>query len=422
MAYCKRCKKEVEPELHGKKYLCPDCQKFLSVSDEEKVEPQVVVETKKEDKSTQAKEILTEQEGAKKIVTMGKNIRYDASDLHMGEILINLGFAKDLNDLSRKNMKLAFSLMNMGAVGKNFNTMELNETNDPNEMIDKSLKQQLLQAQIENMKKGNEKGGSDPLSTMMLMRMMENQDKGKSSGDNGFMNNLVMMQMMQAMSKPREESQLQREIADLKHQMQLQQMMNQQQQMQQGNTSSQEFMQRMEEIRSERDRSIKEAEIAAQQERDKNLQMAFDNRRIELENRLQNMEKEMKQKSGGQMATTRIKEMQEEIKAIKEMSKILGDKDKTTSENIMEGLTNVANTVGPPLVEVLKQKNQPQIVRQLPPEPGEYQMVDAQGQPVDLQTEQPVNVAPPAQENPEGMTTTEREMSNTMSDIYLKKR
>ena len=124
MAYCKRCKKEVEPELHGRKFLCPSCQKFIKVSDDEKEEPQVVVETKEAEKSTKASQVLVEQEGPRKIITQGKNIRYDASDLYMAEMLINLGFAKDLNDLTRKNMKLSFSLMNMGAVGKQFNNME----------------------------------------------------------------------------------------------------------------------------------------------------------------------------------------------------------------------------------------------------------------------------------------------------------
>lgn len=416
MAYCKKCKKEIEPELHGNKYLCPDCHKFVKVEEDERFEPQVtVIEPEKETKKKKEPEEI--QEGPTKLIVASKTIKYDASDLHMGEILINMGYAKDLNDLTRKNMKLAFSLMNMGAVGKQFNTMELNESkkDDTSEIIDKSLKQQLLQAQIANMQKGGNQQGSDPLSTMMLMRMMENQEKGKASGDNGFMNQLMMMQMTQAMAKPQGDSNLRGEITELKHQMQMQQMMNQQSQMQQGNTSSQDFMKSMEAIRAERDKSIKSAEILAQQERDKNLQLAFDNRRIELESRLQAMEKEMKNKGSGQMATERIKQMKEEISAIKEMSHVLGDKEKGTGEYISETIGNVADKLGPTLIDMAKQKQEQRAMQQpmqLPPEPSQV-------------IEQPQNPGPltesgiPVDTQPSDMTETERQMSEQMSDMYI---
>ncbi|HEC66246.1 MAG TPA: hypothetical protein ENI23_13225, partial [bacterium] len=421
MAYCKKCEKEVEPVLKNKRFYCPDCNLFVKATDDEKEEVQVEEIPHSEDTlnrpteppvgKIKKHEPTMIQEGKVKMLVAPKTIKYDASDLHMGEILINLGFAKDLNDLTRKNMKLAFSLMNMGAVGKNFNTMENeNKEETTTEMMDKSLKQQLLKAQIDNMSSGGTQQASDPLSTMMLMKMMENQDKGKPSGDNGYMNQLMMMQMMQAMSKPQQDSQLQREIADLKNQMQMQQMLSQQQQVNQGNQSSQDFMQQMEKIRSERDKSIKQSEIAAQSARDKNLEMAFDNRRIELESKLQFMEKEIKQRGGSQMAAQNIRDMKEQIVAVKEMAKVLGDKDKSTSENIMEGLSDVAKTIGPPLVEVLKAKqSEPRpMPAQFPPDPMEYpvhpEVVD---QPVE-QIPQPLE-----QVNPEGMTNTEQEMSET---------
>ncbi len=296
------------------------------------------------------------------------------------------------------------------AFGIDINKMENKEketkSDDTSEIIDKSLKQQLLQAQIDNMKKGGSQGGSDALSTMMMMRMMENTGTGKDSNDNNFMDKMMQIQMMNSM-KPQADVGLQREIADLKQQMQMQQMLNQQQQQQQGQTSSQEFMQSMEAVRSERDKSIKAAEISAQQEKDKNLQLAYDNRRIELESRLKAMEKEMKEKGSGSMATQRIRDMKEEISAVKEMSVILGDKEKGTGEMVMEGIGTLAEKAGPALAEFLRTKReqpQQQLSQELPQE------------------------LPPEQPNPESMnpsselSPSEQQMSDTMSDMYIQKK
>jgi len=422
MAYCKFCEKEIEPIIKGNRYYCPDCSKYVKVDKGEREEPQVSEaeesneeneeKPEREKKHYKKKEPEEIQEGPSKLIIAPKTIKYDASDLHMGEILINLGFAKDLNDLARKNMKLAYSLLNMGAIGKQVNAMELNESkkqDDTSEIIDKSLKQQLLQAQIDNMKKGGQQGQvADPLSTMMLMRMMENQDKGKSSGDNGFMNQLMMMQM-QAMAKPHEDSNLRGEIAELKHQMQMQQMMNQQSQMQQGNTSSQQFMQKMEAIRAERDKEIKAAEIMAQQERDKNLSLAFDNRRIELESKLNEMKKEMQQTGSGQLATQRIKQMKEEISAIKEMSRELGGKEKSAGEYIGETISNVAGQLQPAMTKYIEQREQQRVMQQqIPRLPPEAEII-----------EQPMQNHEP---QPSDMTETEQQMADQMSDMYLRKR
>lgn len=412
MAYCKHCEKEVEAVKKRGRWYCPECNLFVSMSDTERGEAQVEVVNpvkeieEKSKKGRPKKEPEMEIEGPTKLIVAPKTIKYDATDLHMGEILINLGFAKDLNDLTRKNMKLAFSLFNMGAMGKQFNADKMEELNepDPKKTMKQLQEQKLMEAYISNM---DREGKTDPMQMMMMMRMLENQDKGKSNDGNGFMNSLMMMQMMQAMSKPQSDAGLQREIADLKNQMQMQQMMNQQAQMQQGSNSSQNFMQQMEQIRAERDQSIKAAEISAQQERDKNLAMAFDNRRIELESRLKAMEREMKEKGSGQIATQRLVQMKDEIAAVKEMSKILGDKEKGAGEYISETVGNLATTLQPTLARLIEQKNaQPQ---QLPPMPAEAYgaVANAQFQPQQL----PLG-------NPE-LTDTERQMSQRAEEMYI---
>ncbi len=416
MAFCKFCDKEVEAVIKGNRYYCPDCNKYVKVEKKERKEPlveeikQEIEEEKPEErehKHYKKKEPLTIQEGPTKLVMTPKTIKYDASDLHMGEILINLGYAKDLNELTRKNMKLAFSLMNMGAVGKQFNAMETNNEPNPERTMKQIQEQEMMKAYIEGMK-GNK---TDPMATMMMMRMMENQGKGKDSGNNGMMDKILEMQMMKMVmgGNNSDTNNLQKELADLKHQMQMQVLMSQQQQQQQGNQSSQEFMKQMESIRSERDRAIKQAEIDAQKERDKNLELAFENRKSELENRLKVLENE-KQKSSGGLSTQRIKDMKEEISAIKDMSKVLGDREKGTGEMLLETLGPVAEKVIPALVDLGKQKQQQQVHQSQPLPPIPEQL------PPELPPEQP------SQETSSELTPSEKEMSQTMSDIYIRKK
>ena len=100
--------------------------------------------------------------------------------------------------------------------------------------------------------------------------------------------------------------------------------------------------------------------------------------------------------------------MKEEINAIKDMSKVLGDKEKGTGEMMMENLGNVAEKTLPALIELGKQRQQQQFVQpQLPP-PSEQ-----------LPQELPPQQPNPEQPNPLGLTPTEQGISDQMSEMYL---
>lgn len=399
MVYCKNCKKEVDPYSTEKGWKCPACNKFVQSPD------------------IKGRESLREVKASKDRpyeLMSSRNIKFSGNEQAQAEMLIQAGVAKDFHDLAKKALNLLFIKEKLSkAFGGMDNTMELNKEPNPERTMKEIQQQEMMKAYIEGMRKGNQ---VDPMQMMMMMRQMENQDKGKSSSDNGFMNQLAMVQMMQTMMKPQGDSDLQKEIADLKHQMQMQQMMNQQAQMQQGNQSSQQFMQQMEQIRAERDKSIKEADIAAQQERDKNLQLAFDNRRIELENRLKAIEKDKKETGSGQLAIQRIKQLKEEIGAIKEMSHVLGNKEKGAGEYISETVTNVATQLQPAITKLIDQREQQRVMQQqmqqLPPEPV----------PVIEQPQNPGSVTesgiPVDTGQPSDMTETEQQISDQMSSMY----
>ena len=433
MAYCKHCDKEVEPIRDGKRYRCPDCHLYVKASDDEKSEP-LVEEVKDE---TEPEEELPKtlgrprkkdqiiQEGPKKLLPTSKTIMYDAADLHMGEILINLGYAKDLNDLTRKNMKLAFSLMNMGQVGKQMNSqMELNERKpeeqnpdpkrtmkelqeqkmmenyiqsmrgNPSDTLKQLQEQKLIEAYIKNMDKGEQ---MDPIQMMMVMRMMEKQGTGK---DNGFMDKLLQIQLMKSMQGGNQDSSVQREIADLKQQIAMSQLL--QSANQKNAPTLQEQMASLEKIRADRDVKIKEAEVNAQAYRDQALKATMDAKLQEMERQI-----EAAKQSGGTLGAQRISEMKEEFKAIREMSAMIGDKEKGTGEALMEGIGNVAEKALPALLELGKQRQQQNIAPPYQP-PQEFypsqQPIPSQGTHVSRSD----------------LTPTEQQMSNQMEDMYIK--
>ena len=106
-----------------------------------------------------------------------------------------------------------------------------------------------MEAYVGRAKKGER---PDSMSTMTLLKQIRNIDKSESSRNNNFIDEMIQFQMMQTIINPQVDVDLQNEVADLKHQMQMQQMINQQQ-LQQRNQSSQQFMQQMVKIRYGKD-------------------------------------------------------------------------------------------------------------------------------------------------------------------------
>ncbi len=410
MPYCKKCEKDVEPVLKGNRYFCPDCNLFVKATDTEKEESQVSevpIEPAEIPDSRRKKESTMEQEGTQKLLVSPKTVKYDAADLHMGEILINLGYAKNLNDLTRKNMKLAFSLMNMGAVGQKINAMENVETKqepDPQMRMKQIQEQKLMDAYIKSMDGG---GSADPLTTMLIQKMLDNQSKGKDSGENGWMDKLMQLKMMESMGGGNQNvnASLQTEIADLKHQQSMYQMTMQQQQTQSGQQASNEYMLKMERMRTDHQKQIKEIELMAQKERDERTNMAFN---VKLQEIQTNMEKAVEEaKQTGKQAD--LAGFREQFKTVKEMSALIGDKEKTTAESLGETLGSVAQTLAP-AIQTLANSRREQALRnppQFPPEPMPEQIQPQQA---------PANPGNPG--NTE-LTKTEQEMSSKMQGMYF---
>lgn len=91
---------------------------------------------------------------------------------------------------------------------------------------DNAMELKLMEAYVESTKKGKR---PDSVSTMMIISQIRNIDKRESSRDNNFMDKMMKLQMMKMMTdgQNNELDSLQREVTYMKHQMQMQQMMNQ---------------------------------------------------------------------------------------------------------------------------------------------------------------------------------------------------
>ncbi len=390
---CKHCKKDVEPHFDSSldRWKCPSCNLMVHsplISDSE-----------------QLKEVKPSKDRPYEILSARK-INFSGNELAQAEMLIESGVASNFNDLAKKAFNLIFIKEKLNkAFGDNIN-MEKNNEPDPERTMKQLQQQDMMKAYIESMKSGNQ---TDPLQMMMLMRMMDNKEQGKDSKDNGMMNKILEMQMMKSLmgNQGSEMATLQRELADMKHQASMYQVMTQQQQTQQGNQMSQEYMVKMETLKTDRDKEIKKIEIQAQQQRDENIQLMFDSKLQQIQT---NMEKAVEGAKGtGKKAN--LEGFKEQFQAVKEMSQMIGDKEKTAGEVLGETLGAVAEKAMPVLQTLAEQRRQQQMYtpqQQFPPEPVE-------------QVLQPMS--PQQQENPEQqseMSPSEQDMSNTMERMYLK--
>jgi len=435
--WCNYCGESVD--VRGKKKnVCVKCGAFTAkYAPEERPE--------EEHPTLEARKVAQEKKGLmqKKDFQMSSRRAVDLNGKEMAtaEILINAGLANDFNDLVRKGINVIYQgahlpfgsqsnleeekmitkeqpreepnpsrTLKQIQEGELFQAqidkMKQHPGNQDNtaELIDKTLRQQLLQAQINSM--GGKGSNSDPLTTMMMMRYLDADKKGKDVNENNFMDKIMQLQMMKSMGGGDNQQviTLQKEISDMKMLQQMNQM-NQQK----SAPTLQDQMIVLEKIRAERDTKINAAELAAQKERDTTLKFTMDSKLRDLKKSI-----EQANQSGGSLGAQRIRDLKEEITAIKEMSTALGDREKGSGEMIMEGLGNVMEKASPAITELIKQKRQnPLGPQELPTQeqiPQEF---------YEPTTQEQLNYE---SQNSSELTPSERQMSDTMGEIYLPKK
>lgn len=414
--FCKNCQKDVFPVFSKGRWKCPDCKLFVKT---------------KIPKKMRGKEIGVGEEAAEESdfrMTSMRPIALSGKDMALAEVMVNAGVAKNFSDLTRKALHVLYGGMNLPfntQLNKEEQIMEKEQPDpkqtmkqiqeqeimsayakrlagdsgaNPTKTMRELQEQKMIEAYIRNMGNANQ---TDPLQFMMLMRMLDNKDKGKE--DNNFMDKMMQLQMVQSL-RPQADQSLQREIADLKHTIATQQLLQQAQQ--KGAPTLNDQLMVMEKIRADRDTKIKEAEIEAQKQRD----VAF---RAVLDTKLKEMERAVEDaRAGGSFGSQRIRELKEEIGAIKEMSHELGEREKSTGEYFAETVGSLANTLQPTFTKLIEQKQQP-IYQPMPAEA--YGAV--QEAPVPPEMDMPDMHLPSSSLSP-----SEQQMAKQMSDMYIKEK
>ena len=405
--WCSTCREYVKVK-GKKKNVCVKCGSFTA-------------KHRPEEKSDE-EEAQEEEKGKVFKMSSLRPVNLSGGEMATSEMLINAGFAKNFNDLVRKSIDLFYrEARTPGLQSFNPQMEKLNKTEPDPEKAMKQIQEQeimssyakklrgdseaspqktmaelqnqrLIDSFIKNMNKGEQQ---DPLQFMMLMRMMENTGAGKDHKDNNFMDKMMQLQMIRSMGGGENQNvvALQKELADMK-------MMQQFQQMQKAPTLQDQMM-ALEKIRADRDIRVREAELDAQSQRDLTLKIAMDSKLKDLERSIDEA-----RQAGGALGVQRIRELKEEISAIKEMSHELGEREKGAGEYISETITNVATQLQPTFTSYMEQKRQQQAMQPPQQVPQEFQKPQQ-----------------PPQEflNPE-LTPSEQEMANTLNEMYIKER
>lgn len=407
--FCKHCQKKVIPLFKDGRWRCPDCNLYVK-----SLTPKSVV-----------KEDITKKDVK---LSSQRNINLGGQELATAEVLINAGLAENFNDLVRKGIEVMYrsSRLPFGQQLKNQeDKMEKDEPNpqrtrkelqedlmlkawadqmkgNPMDSLKELQQQRLLDSYIKSMNTGNQ---TDPLQMMMVMRMMDNQGnqgKGKEK-ENGFMDKLLEIQMFKSITGGNQDNSWQREIADLKNTIAMNQVLQAAQQ--KNSPSLQDQMLALEKIRAERDVSVKAAEMNAQSQRDLTLKTIMESKMAELARGIE----EAKQGGGG------IDDLVDKMVAVKKVSEMMaGGKEKGTGEMILEGLGKIA----PPLIELGKQRmqqmGQQMMMQQNPP----AQNPPMQNQEFPQEPEQ----FPEQQFPPQPEMSLQQQMDETMTDMYIRKK
>ena len=337
-------------------------------------------------------------------------------------------------------MKLAFSLFNMGSLGKD-HAMESNKEQGKEETfedIDKMKERDTLrrykELQIRRMEKEVNGGntGQKPVEDR-TMEQLEKDIRIKSmrkalNDDSGGMNldKMIQLKMMDRMFTNPEKSGDSQAVQALQTQLNLiQQQMQQERNIAQQNLQNEKVLQKLEQfansgkqpdqfkeyvqeinkVNAARDLKIREIEAVRDKEKDATIKISMDTKMKELETQIQ-----MAQQYGG-MGKKRLKELQEEVTAVKEMGKLLGqdnDKEKTAGDYISETVAGTAEKLAPALQAWAERG------RQQPPQP----------QPLAMQHPQAPNPPTPLEPQPlesdpkSDLTRSEKEISDRSSEIY----
>ena len=361
-------------------------------------------------------------------ITAPKTVNLSGEDLGIADMLIRSGFAKDLNELTHKSLN--FTNSNINRIGGYMENPREETLEDVNKMRDRDIVRHYKELQIKAMEKeleGKKEKEEKPSDEDKVIQQMEKQIRlkalKKASSDDDFdFDKLMKYKMMDKMfgssGGSSEVQAMQNQLNQLQQQLQQERLVAAQQ------LQNERVIQKIEQMSqaqpgmtaqdvltftSDKATAVKEIDIRLQAEKEKLT--------TEKLNQLQQQIQQAQQ--GGGLTTQRLQGFREELKAIKEMQSEIGDREKSGSEVFGEQLTRVAEKALPSLIELGKQRMQQQQFIQ--PQPPQFSEPEQFHHPDDIENSEPIEIPESRQQFSE-MTPSEKQISNTMSDMYLKKR
>lgn len=275
-------------------------------------------------------------------------------ETYMAELLIGIGFAKDLSELQRKSLHLAFSLMNVGGAAGMFKE-GFQEEKKPsvNEMLEEMRRREIEELQMDELKnkllEKKKPGGGNKMEmgeAMVLMSMM-NQNKGgdnngmlqaleifKSLGDNNKKGTdfREVMEMVKMFNQPKQDNSLQQQLEVFK-------LLKDNQQS--NGTNMQEILKFL----KDKDKDHYERSMEIQRIQDKNNMDLLKMKIAELETKLQNNPK-------GEWDP---EEIATKINGLKKLSETIGV-DKKQEPSTLDYLETIGRNFGPAVTELIKAK------------------------------------------------------------------
>lgn len=319
-----------------------------------------------------------------------KQMSLSGQEAHMAEILINAGFAKDFRELTRKNMRLSFSLLNLGGMRPMVDNPKLKEAEKEEESGPIKIIKQLQRAEQDqaivdtwktrSTKVPNEDEMDKAVRDFTKLAKFKQLQKAMS-GDDFNIKDLMQMQMLDRMmakgggNDNSQVSALQQQINNMQSQMAQKESQHRQELAMQGlkdtiakigdkkGMDAQELMK----IWADRDKAVKSKDTDLQKARDEILKVQLDSKIAELSRVVAGA-----RSSGGSLGN--LKKFSDELNTVKEIAKSLGASgEKDTGDKAMDFVKDTLDAVKGPLLTPVGQALAERVARgpiappQMPP-------------------------------------------------------
>ena len=439
MGWCTHCDKEVEG-IGKRNNLCPDCGQFIKKEKPTKIAKKSL--PKHGIVKTEPQTEFVEDSGIPPVdQRIGTSSRassvFSGVEQGMAEMLIKSGYAKNIEELQRKNLHLTYNTLTSNFGGNSMkNPKEEESLEDIDKLEDKELLREYKQIKLQRMKeelekkKGLESKRVEPPSEDELeklekqmarqMRMKQMQRMiGDDKKEGGFtMGDFMQYMLLKDLAGNKSNDGSSKELQML--QQQIQNMQNQSQQKQfleiATNMKGREGLSAEDVLKFTTDKNVavESERLKTQAEREDKIREQIDNKLMEIEARAAKNPSD-------------IIKLKEDLKAIKEVASELGEKKSGFADILGATIAQpgVQNLVAEG-AEALKQRREEKLMRQQMPQPIPMQqpqqpIPEEQQNPENIQIRDPQQepvIRNPSNPNPFGLTPAEQALSED-ADQYL---